>query len=85
MPQYAAAGCCLGVLKVLLSEWSGQPICPSSLRALQEGGVATRTTADFRDLSTQDLSLLSGHLAILSHHLAQQAAAQQVIPDDLEG
>ena len=56
-----------------------------SLRALQEGGVATGTTADFRDLNPQDLSLLSGNVAILSHRLAQQAAAQQEIPDDLDG
>ena len=56
-----------------------------SLRALQEGGVATGTKADFRDLNPQDLSRLSGHLAIVSHRLAQQAAAQQEIPDDLDG
>ena len=41
------------------------------LRALQEGGVATGITPGFRDLNPQDLSLLSGHLAILSDNLAQ--------------
>ena len=57
----------------------------ASLRALQDGGNATGTTVDFRDLNLTDFSLLSGHLAIVSHRLAQQAAAEQEIPDDSDG
>ena len=60
------------------------PADPASLRILREN-AATGTTADFRDLEPRDLIFLSGHLAILSNRLAQQAAAASEIPEDSEG
>ena len=62
---------------------SEPPEDPTSLRALQEA-IATGTTADFRDLEPHDLSLLSGHLAILSHRLAQQVSAANTIFEESE-
>ena len=60
------------------------PADPTSIRVLREG-AATGTTAGFRDLEPRDLIFLSGHLAILSNRLAQQAAAAREIPEDSEG
>ena len=58
------------------------PTDAAPLCALQQGGYTTGTTADFSDLNPQDLSLLSGHVAIVSHELARRAAEIQATEDD---